>query len=255
MPQGPDLPDVVLAWLPEEPQFEAAPPGETSFVQFVSGRESERVVKCSQGPVYDDLLAREYEVLRALADTDLPVPRAFGLHREDGVAWLVTERMPGEPLWIRRRDQPDHPEHLSWMQQTGRLLAQIHCTPLPPAFPSGSATPWREPDRRRRKRAIADSRLEDVLSEALTRDDDEEPVRTLVHGDFTLDNVLVDQQISAVIDWGAAGPGDPAFDIALALSTAPHIQLTADEIASFLQGYREGPLSPELARYVEALPR
>ena len=257
MPLGPqlELPSAVRASLPPDCVFELAPPGETSFVVFAEGDDCHRVIKCSRGPVYDDLLEREYVVLRALHGTTLPIPATVSFERQGPVAWLVTERLPGEPLWEIRRDHPDHPDRVRWMHQVGRLLARIHGTPIPAGFPDGSATPWREPSRRRRARAIGDDELESVLSGALEReDDDAAPVRTLVHGDFTLDNILVGPDgVTGVIDWGAAGPGDPAFDLALALSTAPHSHHDPEEIAAFLKGYRTGGLSTKLSRYVGTL--
>lgn len=41
---------------------------------------------------------------------------------------------------------------------------------------------------------------------------------TLIHGDFTIDNVLVNEcNIVGVIDWSGAAFGDPRYDIALAI--------------------------------------
>lgn len=41
---------------------------------------------------------------------------------------------------------------------------------------------------------------------------------TLIHGDFTIDNVLVNEcNIVGVIDWSGATYGDPRYDVALAI--------------------------------------
>jgi aminoglycoside phosphotransferase (APT) family kinase protein len=40
----------------------------------------------------------------------------------------------------------------------------------------------------------------------------------LIHGDFTVDNVLIAKgRVTGVIDWAGGGPGDPRYDLALAI--------------------------------------
>jgi aminoglycoside phosphotransferase (APT) family kinase protein len=85
--------------------------------------------------------------------------------------------------------------------------------------------------------------------------------RTLVHGDFRLDNLLVDSvdsvdgadQVTAVLDWEMATLGDPLTDVALlhAYLTMPSmVDSRAVSDASLAPGF----LSPDevLARYGEA---
>ena len=47
--------------------------------------------------------------------------------------------------------------------------------------------------------------------------------QTLIHGDFTIDNVLVSNGvITGVIDWSGGGYGDPRYDVSLAIRPKPH---------------------------------
>ena len=62
--------------------------------------------------------------------------------------------------------------------------------------------------------------------------------RWRIHGDFTLDNTLVDGDcISGVIDWGAGAYGDPRYDLALGLEAEPGVFDDDAEHAAFWDGY------------------
>jgi aminoglycoside phosphotransferase (APT) family kinase protein len=65
---------------------------------------------------------------------------------------------------------------------------------------------------------------------------------TLIHGDLSLDNVLVEEggrhvSISGFVDWPFGGGGDPRSDIAIALQTEPEIALGERDLAAFREGY------------------
>ncbi|WP_423800936.1 phosphotransferase [Neobacillus sp. SAB-20_R2A] len=64
-------------------------------------------------------------------------------------------------------------------------------------------------------------RLQLVLSEVKGPFADD--IKTLVHGDFHIRNMLVDDsgRVSAVIDWGDAHIGNPAMDLSIAYSFIP----------------------------------
>ncbi len=60
----------------------------------------------------------------------------------------------------------------------------------------------------------------------------------LIHGDLSLDNVLVAADgTMSLIDWAGGGPGDPRYDIALALQTKPELDLSAADVGAFFAGY------------------
>lgn len=47
--------------------------------------------------------------------------------------------------------------------------------------------------------------------------------QTLIHGDFTIDNVLVNNgKITGVIDWSGGAYGDPRYDVSLAIRPKPN---------------------------------
>ncbi|MED3979825.1 aminoglycoside phosphotransferase family protein [Priestia megaterium] len=75
----------------------------------------------------------------------------------------------------------------------------------------------------------------------------------LIHGDYTIDNVLVhDGQITAVIDWSGGTLGDARYDMALAVRFEDGI-FTGKESASFFKGYGKGISQSEFCYFAEGL--
>lgn len=61
---------------------------------------------------------------------------------------------------------------------------------------------------------------------------------TLIHGDFTIDNVLVhDGKISGVIDWSGGAFGDPRYDVSLAVRPKPNAFQDRLDLDIFFKGY------------------
>jgi aminoglycoside phosphotransferase (APT) family kinase protein len=229
--------------------------GMTSEVAFVDG-DTRCVVKRCRDPIYLKRLSREHRVLRALADSPLPMPRVLGYAQVDGKeegreAWLVMSRLEGHPLWneILRTDSPRR-AHL--LRRVGELLKSLHVTPVPIGLRSES--PWVD-------RMLAEARdnlgwcdgTVELLADLQHRRPEPVP-EVLIHGDLALDNVLVaaDDALS-LIDWSDGGQGDPRCDLALALQTEPEIELSDFELAAFFEGYGGVPMDRSTRRWFEDL--
>jgi aminoglycoside phosphotransferase (APT) family kinase protein len=256
--QPDDLPDAVREWLPGDVAFDVPQQGQCSALAFVVGAPI--VVKRMRGALYSSAAEWEYKALIELAGTDLPIPEALGLHvREhegEREAWLCMSRLPGEPLPAVLERSPDVDSVCRWYAALGDLAARIHATPIPNGLrPDGPLT-WFERILRRTRRAT--ERVRGLLMR-LARERLPDTPETLIHGDFTLDNVLADgDRISGVIDWGGAGPGDPRYDLTLALSTSTpgasgeaDVPLEPRAVTAFLEGYCAAPIPRELRRFVE----
>lgn len=111
----------------------------------------------------------------------LPVPEVLGLYEAFGDDWLLTRSMPGVPLSDRS---------LGWepsrvARRLGEILHEIHAV-------DATACPFGE----------------------------RRPGHVLIHGDYCLPNVLVDDgRFSGVIDLGRSGLGDPLDDLAAGVWT------------------------------------
>jgi aminoglycoside 3'-phosphotransferase-2 len=227
------VPAALRAVLPAGFGLEPARHGQSAAVAFVQGEAL--VLKHAAQEPYVGWLRAEAEVLRALAHTALPVPRVRALVDDETDAWLLLTRLPGEPL-VEVLPQVPAPKRPAWFRRLGGLLAAIHLTPVPPALRTRDSTPWRE-----RPRHVATGPRGEALSATHLDGPPAPPPLVLVHGDFTLDNVLADDDgPSGVVDWGGAGRGDPRYDVALALLSAADGQLPAAAcVRAFYDGYLE----------------
>jgi aminoglycoside phosphotransferase (APT) family kinase protein len=174
---------------------------------------------------------REYRVQKALADTPAPVPRVLALCEDDGVIgsmFYVMDLVSG-----RNFDQPQLPG-LAPSERTGiydgmnAALAAVHGVDLAAAGLEDYGAPGdyyaRQLARWTKQYAASATgplpemdALIDWLHAAAPPDDGR---RTLVHGDFRIDNLLFAPDgpaCVAVLDWELSTLGHPFADLAAAL--------------------------------------
>lgn len=174
-------------------------------------------------------MAREYRVLAALAQTDVPVPRPLALCEDasvTGAPFYLMERCYGlvahEALPEGYATTPAERQRISAaMIET---LARLHAVDWQAAGLEGFGRPegflarqvrrWGEQWQRSKTREIpAMDRLRDRLAAAVPAS----PPATIVHGDFRLGNLMLAAddpgRIVAVFDWEMATIGDPLADL------------------------------------------
>jgi aminoglycoside phosphotransferase (APT) family kinase protein len=159
----------------------------------------------------------EAAVLTAAREAGVPVARVIASFEAGGplgMPAIVLERVEGEALPPRLRRDPRYENALANLAgQCGEILARLHSIPLDP-LPELT-----RPDPIDRAREVLDGlderhpAFELVLRRLeLTRPEAIEP--TLVHGDFRLGNLLIDERgVSAVLDWELVHSGDPLEDL------------------------------------------
>ncbi|GAA4385429.1 phosphotransferase family protein [Tsukamurella soli] len=173
-------------------------------------------------------MGREYRVMTALAGTDVPVPRTYG-HCEDtailGAPFYVMEKMDGVPYRTRTELEVLGPERtraisvglvetLSALHAVDPAAVGLADFGRPEGFLARQVKRWRKQLDASYSRDLP---LADELCRRLEADVPVESAPGIVHGDYRLDNVLVDAQdrLTAVIDWEMATLGDPLTDLAL----------------------------------------
>ena len=176
-------------------------------------------------------MAREYQVVAALADSDVPVARAVALADAEvlGVPFSVVQYVEGAV--IRTTDQ------LHALSDAGiarcafsliDVLARLHTVDPHAVGLGGFGRPqgylvrqvrrWHDQWQRVRTRPLADI---DTLHARLAGACPDESGASIVHGDYRIDNAILGHEdpgdVRAVVDWEMATLGDPLADLGLHL--------------------------------------
>jgi aminoglycoside phosphotransferase (APT) family kinase protein len=182
-------------------------------------------------------MAREYKVVAALADTAVPVARAVALCNDEsvlGAPFQMVEYVAGQVVRSRAdlealEAQGDERIIEGCVDALIQVLADLHA--VDPAAVGladfGKASGYLERQVRRwgsqweLVRLPDDDRDADVarLRSALQEAIPEQSRTSIVHGDYRIDNTILDAddpaQVRAVVDWELSTLGDPVSDAAL----------------------------------------
>jgi aminoglycoside phosphotransferase (APT) family kinase protein len=142
---------------------------------------------------------RELVAMTAAREGGVPVPAIHAAGTWHGHHAMVLAWCAGQTMFEEVARNPAQAHALG--VDFGRTLAAIHALPAPEAFagPAAGWIDWANPDDALRSRLLATARKHEVL----------------LHLDYHPLNVLVDAgQVSAVLDWANARPGDPRADLA-----------------------------------------
>jgi kanamycin kinase len=133
-----------------------------------------------------------------------PVPELIGLYHAFGDDWLLTHAVRGVPL----SDTSLRWEPARMARRLGEILRGLHAVDAT-GCPFGEAGPG----------------------------------HVLVHGDYCLPNVLVENgQLTALVDVGGAGLGEPAVDLAAGVWTLQY-NYGPSHAREFLDAYGAPPMS------------
>ena len=178
-------------------------------------------------------MAREHRVLSALAGTPVPVPRPLHLCTDPdvlGAPFYVMERVHG----VIARDvlppgyAPSPADRVAITDALVDVLAELHSVDPAAVGLSDFGRPEGYLARQARRWAgewqalrDADRPAVDALAAELGASLPASPSGPVVHGDYRLDNVVLDPQdparVAAVLDWEMSTLGDPLADVGLLL--------------------------------------
>ncbi|ROS32179.1 phosphotransferase family protein [Amycolatopsis thermoflava] len=176
-------------------------------------------------------MGREYRVVAALRDSDVPVARAVVLADADvlGVPFSIVEHVEGAV--IRTTGQlhalPDKDIQRCAFALVD-VLARLHAVDpdavglgdfgRPEGYLTRQVRRWHDQWLRVRTRPLPDI---DLLHAKLAETCPAESGASIVHGDYRIDNVILDAgdpaSVRAVVDWEMATLGDPLADLGLHL--------------------------------------
>jgi aminoglycoside phosphotransferase (APT) family kinase protein len=206
---------------------------------------------------------REYRIIRALAGSDVPVPRAYALCADDSVIgsmFFVMEYVEGQMYPDTKMPGASVAERSAIYDAINEAAARLHKVDYRALGLGDYGKPGnffaRQIDRfTRQYRAAEMEKIEamDRLIEALPHCIPATEETAIFHGDFKMDNMIfhpTEHRVLAVLDWELSTLGDPRADFAY---TTMIWRLTPDEYRLGIAGLdRHGLGIPTEAAYVEA---
>ncbi len=178
-------------------------------------------------------MGREYRAMAALRSTDVPVPQMHALCEDPaviGAPFYVMERVAGTPYKTAAELEqlgPDRTRAIS--EDLVDTLGRLHSVDFAAVGLSEFGRPdgYLERQVKRWRKQLESShsrRIEgiDELAQRLSASIPTSSEGTIVHGDYRLDNVLIDStnqdRMTAVLDWEMSTLGDPLTDVAVMLA-------------------------------------
>ena len=170
---------------------------------------------------------REYRVLAALANTDVPVARVYHLCEDRdviGSMFYVMEYCEGRIFWDSAIPEVGKTERTAIYDEMNRVLAALHQVDIEKAGLSDFGKPgsyferqyerWSSQYRASELRPIA--AMETLISWLGEHLPDDDGRVSLVHGDYRLDNMIFDTSsptVIALLDWELSTLGHPFADV------------------------------------------
>jgi aminoglycoside phosphotransferase (APT) family kinase protein len=171
---------------------------------------------------------REYRVMKALGDTDVPVAKTYLLCEDESVIgsmFYVMEFLDGRVFWDPKLPEiQSNNERTAMYDEMNRVLAALHSVDpasvgledfgRPGNYFERQVSRWTKQYRASEtEHSPAMERLIDWLPAHMPQDDGQV---SLVHGDFRLDNLMfhaTEPRIIGVLDWELSTLGHPLADL------------------------------------------
>ena len=172
---------------------------------------------------------REYRVISALWNTEVPVPKVFHLCTDPdviGSMFYIMEYVEGRIFWDGAIPEAgDNAERQVMYEQMNQVLANLHAVDIeetaladygrPGNYFERQLSRWTKQYRAAQTDDIADIDNLILWLEANLPEDDGKV--SLVHGDYRIDNMIfhpTEPRIIAVLDWELSTLGHPYADLA-----------------------------------------
>jgi aminoglycoside phosphotransferase (APT) family kinase protein len=170
---------------------------------------------------------REYRVITALAQTDVPVAKTYALCEDESVigsAFYIMDYVQGRILWNSALPGFEKAERSALFDEMNRVMALLHQVDYQAVGLGEYGKPGNYLERQvarwtKQYRASETERIEamDRLIEWLPHHIPAGERTSVVHGDYRIDNVIfhpTEPRILAVLDWELSTLGDPLVDFA-----------------------------------------
>ena len=166
---------------------------------------------------------REYKVITALYETDVPVPKTYGLCEDDdvaGTAFFVMDFLDGDLFWDPMIPSLSNKDRTEIYQNKNKTLAKLHAVDYkkigledygkPGNYVARQVSRW---SKQYRASETDDIEAMNNLIEWLPKNIPDDDETSIVHGDYRLDNmILKDNQVIGILDWELSTLGHPIAD-------------------------------------------
>ncbi|MEM7523949.1 MAG: phosphotransferase [Pseudomonadota bacterium] len=207
---------------------------------------------------------REFRVIRALADTDVPVPEAFVLCEDEDVVgsmFYVMRKVEGRIVFDPAIPGVDAAHRTAMYDDMNRVLAALHSVDYqavgltdfgrPGSYFARQLSRWTKQYRASETETVQD--LEDLIAWLEARCPTDDDRTSVVHGDYRIDNLIyhpTEPRVVAVLDWELSTLGHPIADLAYQRMQG---RLPPGEVGRGLAGVDRAALGiPSEDDYVEA---
>ncbi|MFO1446079.1 aminoglycoside phosphotransferase family protein [Bacillus sp. Bva_UNVM-123] len=238
-----EIPNEIIQYVSRISSIKFPPQGCTSDVGIIENEGSIFALKRTKEPLYRTWLKEEVSVLNCLAiQTKLPVPKVIKYVVESGKnqSWALMEFLEGETMRTALFNEKNEKKRKELIFNFGKILSQIHSTPCPAELIHEIS--WIEDMLIKAEYNLKHYQVDGTaeLLKNIKKNKPNEFKQTLIHGDFTIDNVLVHNGIiSGVIDWAGGTYGDPRYDVSLAVRPKLHAFENEIDREIFFEGYGE----------------
>jgi aminoglycoside phosphotransferase (APT) family kinase protein len=245
-------------------QFKGGQSNPTYFIDARSGRYVLRRKPPGRLLPSAHAIEREYRVTKALYRAGFPVPRPLILCEEAdviGTAFYVMDYVGGRVFWEPHAPGIGADERKELFDSLNETIAKLHMIDFtalnlgdfgrPQGYVARQVKRWSEQYRASQTQVIEEmDRLMEWLPQVLP----EQSQAALIHGDFRLDNCIIDAgepRVIAVLDWELSTIGDPIADFTYQLM---QWHMPADTqgggVGSLLGHGKDAPGLPSMEEYV-----
>lgn len=171
---------------------------------------------------------REYRAMRALRYTDVPVPVTLLLCEDTdviGAVFFVMSYVEGRHFWDPSLPELDAAGRRAIFDEMNRVLAAIHTVDIdavgletfgkPGNYFERQVSRWTQQYRASETQTIA--AMDELIAWLPVNTPSDDGRRSLIHGDYRLDNILFDaneDRAIALLDWELSTLGHPFADLA-----------------------------------------